>query len=807
MTVYHFAIIAIVYMVVITFVFTFKKVQENAENIIFSHLILIGLATGILDIVCIYLLNNNPDGEIYNFFYKIYHIFVAYYVLVFTEYVVAIVQPDIAGEEKIIKQNKLCNGVMIFMIFWSIFIVYIDQGGILPTTLVSDVTIRLSVLCFIFWIVLLVVKRKKVINAKLIPIIIVIICGVSSAVVQKMEPTLRLIAPALIFTTVTLYFTIFPLENPDVKTIQEMEQAKKEADQANQSKTEYLSNVSHEIRTPLNAILGFSQGMLESDLSENVRDEVEDIVDASEILLEIVNEILDISKIESKKLEIVNVDYSTEKLFKSLTAMAETRVGSRQIQFIHNYNHDIPPVLLGDYVRIKQIVVNLLTNAIKYTKEGFIKLTFDCEKQDDNICRLIISVTDSGIGIKPENIDKIFSKFEGLELNQDIEIEGTGLGLSLTKRLVDMMGGKIVVQSKFGEGSTFTVLLNQKVSEKTYEQLEAEMPKPIASSFVGNGQKILIVDDNAVNLKVALRLMREYNLNIETLTRGKECIAKIVAGNKYDLVMLDDMMPEMSGVETLNYLKENTSYNIPTIALTANAISGMKEKYLELGFDDYLSKPIDKPVLEELLIKYLGNSTSTSSNTTEVSTQEKTEVVETKVEEVNPEPIEEPQVEQVQETQPEIVVQQPQPEAAAQQSEPVVEQAPVQETEDVAFTGDTHSEDFLRANGVDLEKAMEFLGDMEMYDETVNDFLAEIDEKLANIEKFKTEQDMPNYAILVHSLKSDSKYIGLMDLADLAYKHEMASKGNDVEFVNSNYDELMTLAKKRVDMIKKYNGQ
>ena len=619
MSVYYFSIISLVYMILITIAFVTKKKNLTSENIIFSHLILIVMAEVVLDFGNIYLSRNYPESIIYKYCFRLYLIFIIYYVLVFTEYTISLVQTEVEGEEKIIKQNRLCNSVMVFMIFWAILIVYIDQftqstSHFNSRGFVTIITVTMSMLLLVIWMAILIINKKKLNNQKLVPITIVILSGTIGACAQYLYPNYRLIVPAFVFSLVTLYFTIFPLENPDVKMVNEMEKAKKEADQANKSKTEYLSNVSHEIRTPLNAILGFSQSMLEEDIDDNVKEEVEDIVDASEILLEIVNEILDISKIESNKLEIVNVDYSTEKVYKSLVSMTEGRLGSRQLQFIHNYANDIPPVLLGDYVRIKQIVVNLLTNAIKYTKEGFIKLSFSCEKEDNNMCRLIISVTDTGIGIKEENFDKIFSKFKGLELQKDVCIEGTGLGLSLTKRLVDMLGGKIVVQSKYGEGSTFTVILNQPISTKTLEELELEAPKTTRVGFVGNGQRVLIVDDNAVNLKVALRLMKPFNLDIETLTSSKDCIAKIVAGNKYDLVMLDDMMPEMSGVEVLKYLKENINYDTPTIALTANAISGMKEKYLKDGFTDYLSKPIDKNILEELLIKYLGNSKPKENN-------------------------------------------------------------------------------------------------------------------------------------------------------------------------------------------------
>ena len=787
---YYFSIVAFVYLLLITIAFITKKKNFTPENIIFSHLILTSMASVVLDIACIYLSAHDPNGIIYRYCYRLYLIFMIYYILVFTEYTISLVQTDIDPEQKLKKQNFLCNSVMVFMIFWAILIVYIDQFTQSETVyntrgIITSISLVLAIMCLITWIIILIFNHKKLNTQKLIPITIVMGLCTLCSFIQFLYPMIKLIVPSYVFSMVTLYFTIFPIENPDINTVKAMEQAKKEADQANKSKTEYLSNVSHEIRTPLNAILGFSQSMLEEQIDDNVREEVEDIVDSSEILLEIVNEILDISKIESHKLEIINVDYSTEKVYKSLVSMTEGRLGSRQLQFIHNYANDIPPVLLGDYVRIKQIVVNLLTNAIKYTKEGFIKLSFSCEKEDNNMCRLIISVTDTGIGIKEENFDKIFSKFKGLELQKDVCIEGTGLGLSLTKRLVDMLGGKIVVQSKYGEGSTFTVILNQPISTKTLEELELEAPKTTRVGFVGNGQRVLIVDDNAVNLKVALRLMKPFNLDIETLTSSKDCIAKIVAGNKYDLVMLDDMMPEMSGVEVLKYLKENINYDTPTIALTANAISGMKEKYLKDGFTDYLSKPIDKNILEELLIKYLGNSKPKENNNNQpVKIDEIKNNIDKKVEEVK---------EKVEEVKEKV--------------DEVKEKVETIQTSDSSSTNEKLNKDFLVQNGVDLDKALEFLGDMEMYDETAKDFLAEIDEKLTNIEKFKNEQDMPNYAILVHSLKSDAKYLGIMDLADIAYKHEMASKGNDVDFVNNNYDELMKLAKEKVDLVKRYIGE
>ena len=262
----------------------------------------------------------------------------------------------------------------------------------------------------------------------------------------------------------------------------------------------------------------------------------------------------------------------------------------------------LPPYLYGDYVRLKQVILNLLTNAVKYTKEGYIEFKVSTVKKD-GICRIIASVEDSGIGIENNKIDKLFTKFERFDLEKNITIEGTGLGLAITKKLVDLMHGKIVVQSIYGQGSRFTVAIDQRIVDKKVIEPEETLDEFVP--FDATGKKILVVDDNKVNLKVAARLLKDYKVEVVEVDNGYECIQRIRNNEHFDLVLLDDMMPKMSGVETLKHLKEDSSYSVPTVALTANAISGMKEKYLKDGFDDYLSKPIDKNELNRVIRKFL----------------------------------------------------------------------------------------------------------------------------------------------------------------------------------------------------------
>ena len=296
--------------------------------------------------------------------------------------------------------------------------------------------------------------------------------------------------------------------------------------------------------------------------------------------------------------------------FNDLTKLIIPRIGEKPIELKTNFSKDIPAILYGDKGKIKEIITNLLTNAVKYTEKGLIVFSVSCIN-DKNISKLVISVEDTGRGIKPEKIDKLFTKFNRLEEDRNTTLEGTGLGLAITKNLVEMMGGKIVVQSKYGSGSKFTVYLKQKiVSINKVTVKEGKIDENLDNqSLEYFNKKILIVDDNKLNIKVATRLLTPYKVEIDTCESGITCLDKIKQGNKYDLILLDDMMPKLSGVETLKELKKEKEFNIPVIALTANAINGMREKYLSDGFNDYLAKPIDKLELRRVLNEYLKKNT------------------------------------------------------------------------------------------------------------------------------------------------------------------------------------------------------
>ena len=445
----------------------------------------------------------------------------------------------------------------------------------------------------------LAIKNKKILKEKIIPIILLLIFIVMVVVIRGIKPEFICLEFLATVATLIMYHTI---ENPDLKLINQLEYAKNMAEKANRAKSDFLSSMSHEIRTPLNAIVGLSECIKNSDDIKEIHEDASDVVMASNNLLEIVNGILDISRIEADKMEVIENNYNPIELFKEITTIAETRIGEKEIDLRCHFAEDIPDNLYGDKGKLKQIITNVLSNAVKYTEQGHIKFNVSCINEIDK-CNLQIIITDTGRGIKPDQLDKIFNKFERAEEDKNSTIEGTGLGLAITKSLVEMMGGKILVHSTYGEGSKFTIFLEQKYS-KTKDNVNVVKNDKVNY----NDKKVLVVDDNKLNIKVASKVLSEFELNIDSCDSGFSAIEKIENKEHYDIIFMDIMMPKMSGVETLKKLKQIDNFNTPIVALTADAMEGKSTKYIEVGFNDYLSKPINKDELKRVLNKFLNGN-------------------------------------------------------------------------------------------------------------------------------------------------------------------------------------------------------
>ncbi len=518
----------------------------------------------------------------------------------------------------------------------------------------------------------------------------------------------------------------------------ELETAKSAVEKAEKARDIFLANMSHELRTPINTILGLNELILRESQEEAVKEYARDIRQAGNILLALVSDILDFSKLEADKMELTEGIYDVSSLLNDLINSISVQQRRKKLDLVLEIAQDIPYKLFGDEIHIRQIIGNLLSNAVRYTEKGRITLHVSWKELPKDSVELYVIVKDTGVGIKEEDIPKLFKAFQRMDSATRSKDDRTGLGLAITQRLIEMMGGKLEVQSVYGKGSAFSFKIVQKIVDREplgdFEKQYKDSLRSIEDyheKFIAPMGRILIVDDNAMNLAVAQGLLKGTRLQIDVAASGEECL-ELIKRKTYHLICMDHMMPVMDGVQTLHAIRAlegNPSRDIPVIALTANAVAGARELYLKEGFQDYLTKPIDADKFENMLIEYLPDNVVYLTNNRNISD----------------------------------------------------EYEQTQEEGDGEFD---IRESQLYLMGFNLRNGLRYMGgDKALYGKVLRDFHSILQEKETALKDFLQKGDMPGYTIIVHSLKGNARNVGADDLADEAFELEKMAKAGQLEDV------------------------
>lgn len=587
-----YIITGIMFTLLLILVFKIKKQNNLLSNSTYFILTLSLLVGYILELVMYFLSTTAINNIILEIYTKLYLIFIICWSSIFSVYTFLLSKKDDEYNKKIMILYALLtvtSSVAIIML--PLNITYTNRI-ILTGNAINFLKVLIT--CMLSILYIRTVLSNKIINtikANYIYVALIILTIVSFL---EIKYQLNIVTTILLFITYLIFLTI---ENPALKEYEIINNLRLRALKANTNKTEFLSNISHELRTPLTSIITSIDEIKSRNIPQELKENINDIIDSSNSLLEIVGNVIDINKIENKIYDLKEKNYNIRDLVEKLIKLNTKKYSKENVVFKYSVSDNTPSNLFGDKTKIKEIINNILDNSFKYTNKGSISLTIN-SVLDNDICNLIIEIKDTGIGIKSEDLNKIFN---GNDIDNDINsnVNRDGLGLLVSKDLVNLLNGTITVSSYYGSGSVFTINIPQKLKN------ELEIVEQTNTTKFNN-KKILLVDDDRLNNRILKRLLKIYNIELDTCERGIECIDKINNGEQYDLILMDIMMPDINGVDTLKKLKSNENFNTKVIALTADALSTSRNKYLKAGFTDYLAKPFKKEELEEKLKNLLG---------------------------------------------------------------------------------------------------------------------------------------------------------------------------------------------------------
>ena len=588
-----YIITGIMFTLLLILVFKIKKKNNLLSNNTFFILSLSLLIGFILELIINFLSTLTLKPVMLEVYTKLYLIFIVCWFSIFSVYTFLISKKDDTLNKTIMILYALLTLVSSLSIILLPLNIDTTNFIYLSGNSINIFKVLLpSMLCILF---LRTILNRNVISITKCNYIYVALILLSICTFLELKYELNIITTILLFITYLVFLTI---ENPALKEYEIINNLRLRALKANMNKTDFLSNISHELRTPLASIISSIDEIKNYNLPPEFKDTINDIVDSSSSLLDIVGNVIDINKIENKVYDIKEKDYSIKETVEKLIKMNTKKYNKENVIFKYFISESTPQNLFGDKTKIKAIINNVLDNSFKYTDKGSISLTINSEIVSD-ICNLIIEIKDTGIGIKSEDLNKMFNGSDiDNEINSDVDRDG--LGLLVTKNLVSLLGGTITVSSYYGSGSVFTIKIPQRLKNEleTIEQTNT-------TKFIN--KRILLVDDDRLNNRILKRLLKIYDIELDTCERGIECIDKINNGEQYDLILMDIMMPDMNGIDTLKKLKSNKNFNTKVVALTADALSTSKNKYLKVGFTDYIPKPFKKEELEQKLKELLGD--------------------------------------------------------------------------------------------------------------------------------------------------------------------------------------------------------